>query len=387
MEGKLHIAIGWDGAAVNAVALHSSRPLHASRLMPGKSLQAAVDNVPLLFSLCGRAQGVAAVMAAEAALEVGGSETLRTVRTRLVLCETIQEHLWRILIDWARLAGMQPGMHSMADIRIMIGHALKQQLAAGDWKTIGGKPNVEQGKAWLAFANALKDFLRDEVFGCEPEQWLEMETPERLENWCRGNTALAAQILNSLAQCERFGSSGVAAMPRPDEVWLRQAVQAMSEDAEFSQRPDWHGAALETGAWARQQRHPLLLSLAATNGNSVYARVVARLIELAQLLELVPTDCGSAAWSGSQSLDDGAGIAWVETARGLLMHRVASDGERIVAYQIVAPTEWNFHANGALVQGLRGMPAASKDEVRRRAEWLVQSLDPCVAYEITVHRA
>jgi coenzyme F420-reducing hydrogenase alpha subunit len=83
-------------------------------------------------------------------------------------------------------------------------------------------------------------------------------------------------------------------------------------------------------------------------------------------------------------LGNGAGIAWVETARGLLMHCVAGNGGRVLDYRVVAPTEWNFHANGALVQGLRGMTAASANEAMSKAERLVQSLDPCVAYEITV---
>ena len=103
--------------------------------------------------------------------------------------------------------------------------------------------------------------------------------------------------------------------------------------------------------------------------------------------ESFPRDKLCAGWIGSQSLGKGVGIAWVETARGLLMHRVASDGSRIIDYRTIAPTEWNFHANGALVQGLRGMPAASGAVARSKAEWLVQSLDPCVAYEIRVQQA
>lgn len=388
-EGKLHIDMNWDGATANAVAVRSSRPLQASRLTIGKPVQDAVDTVPLLFSVCGRAQGVAAVMATEAALGIEVAGLLRAVRARLIIGEAIQEHLWRILLDWPRQTGIQPRVPLMTELCAGIGQVAKPLIATGGWKTIGGRPDADYDGVWLAFSRALKNALRREVFGCDPAQWLELGTQQEFEAWYGKTGTLAAEILRNLAQCARFGASKVAAMPRPDGIWLQEIAEAMQGDAAFSQQPNWQGAALETGALARQRQHPLLRALTATEGNSVFTRVVARLIELTRLanaMRAVP-DNARAGWIGSQSLGKGVGIAWVETARGLLMHRVASDGSRIIDYRTIAPTEWNFHANGALVQGLRGMPAASGAVARSKAEWLVQSLDPCVAYEIRVQQA
>lgn len=388
-EGKLRIGVVWDGATVNAVAVQSSRPLHSSRLMTGKPVQDAVNMIPLLFSVCGRAQGVAAAMAAEAALDVEAGGSQHMARVRLVLGETIQEHLRHILLDWPRQAGLQPHLQSMAELCAGIGHAVKPLPIAGSWQTIGGRTDAHHDDAWPAFSRMLKDFLRREIFGCDPARWLELGTPQELEAWYRNMRTPMAQILRNLAQHGRFGASKVAIMPAPDRVWLEEIAAALHGGAAFSHQPNWRGAALETGALARQLRHPLLQSLTATEGNSVFTRLVARLVELIRLVEarLLVADNADANWVGAQSLDKGAGIAWVETARGLLVHRVASDGARVLDYRTIAPTEWNFHADGALVQGLRGMAAASADAARSKAEWLAQSLDPCVAYEITVRRA
>ncbi|WP_435626684.1 nickel-dependent hydrogenase large subunit [Candidatus Ferrigenium straubiae] len=345
--------------------------------------------MPLLFSVCGRAQGVAAAMAAEAALGIEVAGSLHAARAHLVFGEAIQEHLWRVLLDWPRQVGIQPRVQLMTELCAGIGQMAKPLIATGGWKTIGGRLDADYDDARQSFSRVLKNVLHREIFGCDPAQWLELGTQQELEAWYENTDTLAAQILRSLAQCARFGASKVAAMPSPNNIWLQEIAEAMHEDPAFSHQPNWRGAALETGALARQRQHPLLRALTATEGNSVFARALARLIELMHLADAMRTATGNACagWIGSQPLRKGVGIAWVETARGLLTHRIASDGGRILDYRTIAPTEWNFHADGALVQGLRGMAAASEAAARSKAEWMVQSLDPCVAYEITVQHA
>ncbi|HEX5865769.1 MAG TPA: nickel-dependent hydrogenase large subunit, partial [Casimicrobiaceae bacterium] len=90
---------------------------------------------------------------------------------------------------------------------------------------------------------------------------------------------------------------------------------------------------------------------------------------------------------GGMALGPDRGLGWVENARGLLVHYVALDGERIDTYRIVAPTEWNFHPRGALTRGLEGTPASSESDLRDRVMLLVQSLDPCVAANVEVRHA
>jgi Ni,Fe-hydrogenase I large subunit len=71
----------------------------------------------------------------------------------------------------------------------------------------------------------------------------------------------------------------------------------------------------------------------------------------------------------------------VETARGLLMHEIVLDGERIAYYFIVAPTEWNFHPQGPLAGWLIGRDATDHEAVKNFATRAVAALDPCVRWE------
>ena len=81
------------------------------------------------------------------------------------------------------------------------------------------------------------------------------------------------------------------------------------------------------------------------------------------------------------------GLGAVQTARGLLLHRVCLWDGRVAHYQIVAPTEWNFHPDGALVRGLRTIVADDSETLEQKARLAVQALDPCVAFRIEVGHA
>jgi Ni,Fe-hydrogenase I large subunit len=87
------------------------------------------------------------------------------------------------------------------------------------------------------------------------------------------------------------------------------------------------------------------------------------------------------------TLADGSGLAWVDNARGLLIHQVRLAGDRVQQYRIVAPTEWNFHPTGALHRALQGAPVADAAAAQQLAERLVHSLDPCVACRVELDGA
>lgn len=84
------------------------------------------------------------------------------------------------------------------------------------------------------------------------------------------------------------------------------------------------------------------------------------------------------------SLPDGVGLAQVQAARGLLVHRVAIQAGRVADYRILAPTEWNFHPQGAAAQGLATLPDADDETLQRTGGLFVTALDPCVAYDLRI---
>jgi Ni,Fe-hydrogenase I large subunit len=133
--------------------------------------------------------------------------------------------------------------------------------------------------------------------------------------------------------------------------------------------------------------HPLVAAAASTWGHGLGARAVARLVELARLVGVVAGEAPSERRHGAALVAGGTGLSWVETARGLLVHRVEVDGDRIAGYRIVAPTEWNFHPRGAFVQGALELAPATPEALRLQAGWIVSSLDPCVAWRVEVGNA
>jgi coenzyme F420-reducing hydrogenase alpha subunit len=125
-------------------------------------------------------------------------------------------------------------------------------------------------------------------------------------------------------------------------------------------------------------------------GNAVPARMAARLAELALLVDRLagaPADAAGPPWVDAFPLANDEGLAAVQTARGLLLHRAVVTGERVSAYQIVAPTEWNFHPAGALVRGLGDAEAGDEAALASDARLAVQALDPCVACRVEVAHA
>jgi hypothetical protein len=150
-------------------------------------------------------------------------------------------------------------------------------------------------------------------------------------------------------------------------------AQAIDQDERFDETPHWQGGARETGALARAAGHPLVADAIGLWGRGVGARVVARLVDLAAALE------AAGGRHGAIRLGEASAIAWVETARGLLVHRVRLEGERIGSYRIVAPTEWNFHPEGAFARGAMAIPADDAAQLESDVRWLVSTLDPCVA--------
>jgi Ni,Fe-hydrogenase I large subunit len=67
-------------------------------------------------------------------------------------------------------------------------------------------------------------------------------------------------------------------------------------------------------------------------------------------------------------------------ARGLLLHWVQLDAQgRVDAYQVVAPTEWNFHPDGALAQALMRL---SPQDITGAA-LLGKAFDACVDCQVS----
>jgi coenzyme F420-reducing hydrogenase alpha subunit len=381
-EGRLSLEIGWNGKRVTGTAIRSTRPLQASRLLEGKPVAQAIETVPLLFSVCGRAQTVAAAAACAAALGKSAGPAAARLRERMVAAECLQEYLWRLLLDLPPLLGEAPQLDEFVLLRRGFAEVTGKLAAMPHWWM---EEAADDDADWSGMAEDAEAFLARVVFGMPCADWLGLQD-EAFAAWLEGGATPTARLQMRLSQME-LGRSTVTLLPPADEM-LRALAPLLESAEDFAGRPLWQGAPAETGALARQAMHPRLRGL----GSTVGARVLARLVELARLpARLRAGEQSAEPWVRATALRPGVGFSAVETARGTLVHGVTLADDKgnagVARWRIVAPTEWNFHPQGAFAQGLAGAAARSEDEVRRAAALLAHALDPCVAYEIRVQHA
>jgi len=160
--------------------------------------------------------------------------------------------------------------------------------------------------------------------------------------------------------------------------------------------PRLDGKVVEVGAIARQvvDGNPLIVDLVRSGGSNVATRVIARLIEIALLVPALEE------WTrritphepffkqgGIPDNAEGAGL--IEAARGSLGHWLTIKNGRILNYQIIAPTTWNFSPRdhrgtpGACEQALAGAPVRQGETEPVAVQHIVRSFDPCMV--CTVH--
>lgn len=380
LQGELTVRLAWDGRRIVGVDVESTRPLIAGRLAVGKTADEAAAMLPRLYSICGHAQAAAARSALDAA--AGVATPAATVRREpAVVLETIQEYLWRLLIDWPRAMARSPVPAAVGAVRQRIAPALQAMNAATGADAIA--PDV---------VAALEALAAEHVFGEPVDAWLARADAAAFDDWTAGGATLPASLQRELVATARtLGRSATMLMPAASAGELLQAViPSLASDPAFARTPTWAGMTVETGALARVCAEPVVAALAARDGHTVAVRMAARLVELARLLQRARSAAdaaGSPHWVEAFAPAPGEGIAAVQTARGLLLHRAVLEAGRVVEYQIVAPTEWNFHPAGPLVQGLEGDEAFDAALLERNARLAVQALDPCVACNIEIGHA
>jgi hypothetical protein len=216
-------------------------------------------------------------------------------------------------------------------------------------------------------------------------QWLAQYRDETaFAAWCTDNADRATPLQclaqwHATAQALQPGTRTLDVLDsNPDQqaANLRTIAKAMANDPDFALRPQWQGACAETGVWSRLRQRQ-----AAPAITSAWSRLQARWIEMLELISAPTEPPATLLSSGALPLGDGQAIAWCEMARGLLLHWVQLDDQhRVQDYRVLAPTEWNFHPDGALARALSQLDPSDAD-----AAWcLASAYDPCVDCSVNI---
>lgn len=364
LEGRLDIDLTLRAGALGEIAVRSSRPRLAQKLMAGLTPLAAAERAGLIFSLCGKAQRAAAEVACEAALGIQPEAEIEIMRVQRVLIELAQEHAWHFLLHWPQRAAEAADMTSLLALR----------KSAADPKQ---------------FSQTLEQLLNDVFLGEPASRWLTHDLTA-FDRWREQAATLPAKLFRTWDRHADYGISLVPLLPPLQQIDPSQCAElarlALANE-DFCGQPEWAGGPTETGAIARQRQHSLLAAWIEARGRGAGARLLARLLDLASLPQQLAGN--RVAVVKAFNLGENIGMSAIETSRGLLIHVVRLVSGKVADYRIVAPTEWNFHPAGTLLEALaealpQGLAGA---EVAARAEVICQSLDPCVSFAVEVSHA
>jgi hypothetical protein len=378
-EGAIDLRLTLDGDHIAAVQIDNRRPLGLTEGLAGRTPDQAVRLVSQLYSVCKFAQAVAGARAVERAVGWEAAPRQRAARRLLLLAETVLEHGMRATLDWPLLQGEPPALGAVKALRGALADLHRDLYPEDDWMRPGGGRLVPDRDRLTARLGAAKEALAEAVFG----------GPARLEEtgwetWIAGGKTAAARLIGLLRDegLSGFGASPVASLDALGQKTVEPCLAG--DDGSFIARPAIDGSPRQTGPLTRQAGHPLVAALIARHGRGLEARLAARQVELAGALEQMAAFINGLGGDAGYQLvpATGTGLAKVEAARGRLYHRVEIIDGQVARYQILAPTEWNFHPEGALAQGLLG--AQIRGDAARLARFLVAAIDPCVPCSVEI---
>ncbi len=393
VEGRLTIDLDRAADGTGRVAIASSRPLGLARVFVGKTADETVRTLPALFNACGLAQGAAAAQACERALAIEAGCETQCVRTFLIAVETLREHLVRAVADWARFLGSEPQSDDMLRIMHQCMRLRRTLDPDSTALAIGGAARLDAVKLSTEIEKMVR-LIEELVLGEPIDAWRARTKAESFEAWADTGKTPSQQIVRQVLDRDWAGAGRAEARHLPDLADDDLAERLLGEDNnEFVAAPTWGGEPRETTALSRQAANPLVRDLERSHGSGLLTRIAARLVEIADL----PLQMTSMIERGADSRPNvaegaeacppatapGRGLAQVEAARGRLAHGVEIKNNIVSRYAILAPTEWNFHGEGAAARGLADIAGRSGD-VRALADLFIASFDPCVGYDLKV---
>lgn len=201
---------------------------------------------------------------------------------------------------------LAPDCHRHIQLETLREHAL---VMLRDWPgVLGMTMDADSLKGLAGLSLTTLDVLEARVFAEPAERAL-----EDIEAWLERAPSRPAEVLRRVAD------------------WPREYGRiAVADDPTFVGRVAGHAS---------------LRGLIAGDGWSLYARMLARVVEVAQLIVALRVGAGNCTAGESSDVDEprcgraADGSGWAEAARGRLVHRVACRDDRVVDYRIITPTD------------------------------------------------
>lgn len=369
LAGKLDVQVKWQDGVIQQVNISSSRPQKVTELFCGKKLNDAIELIPMLYSLCGASQKIAAIRAAESALGIQVSNQADQARGLLVFAETARELTLRLFSDW--LAD-----ESNIKVKIIkwfagVSHRYSWALCidpqeAGPIDLKSCAKDLE-GILSLSVIKTITDGKSMSAFLEEGSAGL---TSEVRRLFVSDIDRLLAEPLAGIDFTDASTQTAISAALKSDEAYR------------FCAQPVLNSRCYENSLYTLiYNDNSLNKKDYYCNLNGLSFRFIVLINALCSMPQSIRVEPQSSLIKTSHK---GTGI--VKAARGALLHQLQledqSASECIVKdYKIVAPTEWNFHPRGTLVKMLEGVKVG-KEQLLVLVESLIKLIDPCVEWQL-----
>jgi hypothetical protein len=345
-------------------------PLLLERLLRGRPLGGVPALLGSVFALCADMHR----LTAQRALDVAQGFPFEAARAAYELGHaryaTLREHVQRLALDLPVRAPQNGAASDPRWLRGLPAHRVSPEASAAAGARV---------QSSLAEATAeLVQFVEARLLGMSSARFAERFppcSPDAIAAWAcafASDQPAAAWLARAHTQSAHIPVHWHALpLAQDPDRGARLLAAALRNDPAFARRPNWEGQAVETGPFSRAAWPD-----SAPRPSSLWGLLASRMTDLHALCTPLP-------WLrlGAVATGPGEALAYTEMARGLLVHWVKLDGAAsgepvIAAYQVVAPTDWSFHAQGALARALR------KGAEPGHTRLLVAAFDPCVDVDI-----
>jgi len=391
IAGELNITLNTSDAHNTRCQIISSRPLQASHVFIGKTIDETLTMIPLLFNICSKAQAVTAVRAIESAKQTPTTPQIESTREALIALESLREQSLRVAMDWPTFIGVAPESPLLSHIAMGISKTMKslEPNQALKYRAFPSQARDRKTQAQSLQWKTFSETLSNGIFGSSTAAWQASD----LDEWANQEQTQAASFINWLSQqtWKNAGESSITQLPAIDDRALLTVL--LAEQHQFTSEPAWNNQCHEL-SWFTHKQYDEQSNIAKNiaksitknttlKGNGIFSRMVARLLEIAHLMRVL-----DAFFIHQETLtaptSNAKGLAHSHAARGRLSHYINVEDNTVKKLLILAPTEWNFHPQGVTKDSLCNLQADNENDLRQQAELLIHAIDPCVGYKLNV---
>jgi coenzyme F420-reducing hydrogenase alpha subunit len=388
IEGEIKISVVARSGQVESVSITSTRPLHITKLFAGKSIDSVAEIMNALYQLCNTAHRFAFLRLLDESAVITLSQNEIQAYKLLLDLETIREHCFSIASKWSQDAD------NLIDTNIINLLATLKEInstlfANTDALSLADK-ELQSFNSINKLIIKLEQQLQNLLIGSKNNSESIFTDMDSFNNWLQVGESKSVTFLNYLQQhkLNEIGDVKVSHLP---DLNLQEVSALLNNDA-YIQHPSYQEITCETTPYSRQSKHQFIKQLVNVHGNGVLTRAVSQLLEVFELLNKVKHDYRdiepeNISYNIQLPVLETSALVQLEAARGRLVHQLSIENEKIKTYQILAPTEWNFHPEGVLNNMIKSLSFTDKEDLIKRVKLLVNAIDPCVGYSVEVDHA